>query len=68
MKDKKTLLWKNDFLLSLKSDLRQPRIPIGIEYQKITQDQSNYTLITESTKKIPGFNKINFGILYIVRS
>lgn len=66
IKDKKALVQKSVFSPPLKGDLKQPRIPIGIAYQKVTQDQVYCAFVAQSTKKTAGPNKINFRILHMI--
>ena len=66
MKDKKTLVRKTAFPPSPKSSLREPRIPAGTAHLNITKEQVYSALMAQSTKKAPGPDKINFGILRII--
>lgn len=66
MKDKKTLIRKTAFPPPPKSSTREPRIPAGTAHLSITKDQVYNALIAQFTKKAPGPDKINFGILHII--
>ena len=66
MKDKETLVRKTAFPPPPKSSLREPRIPAGTAHLSITKEQVYYALMAQSTKKAPGPDKINFGILRMI--
>ena len=44
----------------------EPRIRAGIARTDITEEKISYTLISQSTKKLPGPDKINFQILHMI--
>ena len=68
MKDKKAIIQKTAFLLPPKSTLREPKILVGIAHLAITKEQVYNALIIQPTQKIPGPDKINFEILYIIEN
>ncbi len=63
IKDKETLVRKTAFPPPPKSSLKEPRIPAGTVHLSINRDHVYNALMAQSTKKAPGPDKINFGIL-----
>lgn len=66
MKDKETLVRKTAFPPPPKSSRREPRIPASTAHLSITRNHVYNTLMAQSTKKAPGPDKINFGILRMI--
>lgn len=66
MKDKETLIWKAVFSLSSKNSLKELRIPAGTIHLSITKNEVYITLVAKSIKKVPGLDKINFGIFCMI--
>lgn len=66
MKDKKTLIRRGAFPSTPKSSLREPRILAGLTHLIITKKKIYNPHMTQSTKKAPGLDKINFRILCII--
>lgn len=66
MKEKEKLFCKTAFPSPPKSDLSEPVITLGIAHQKVTKDVIYTALMTQSTSKASGPDKINFCILRMV--
>ncbi len=66
MKKKEKLVCKTAFPSPPKSDHSEPVVTPGVAHQKVTKDVIYTALMTHSTSKAPGPDKINFRILRMV--
>ena len=66
MKEKEALVCKSAFPKPLHSIGPEPRIRAEIAHTDITEEKIFYALTSQSTKKAPGPNKINFQILRMI--
>lgn len=62
IKDKKAIIRETAFFQPLKYTLKDPKIPIGIAHLTITKKQVSNTFLAQFAQKVPGPDKINFGI------
>lgn len=68
MKDKEHMVQRTTFPPPPRSTLKEPKISAGIAHTIITKELVRKTLLAQSTQKIPGPDKINFGILRLIWS
>ena len=66
IKDKKTLVQKTAFLLSLKSSLRESRILKDIAHLSINKEQVYNALMAQFIKKTEGLDKVNHRLLHMI--
>ena len=66
MKEKEALVCKSAFPKLSRSIGPEPRIRAGITHTDITEEKISYALTSQSTKKVPGPDKITFQILRII--
>ena len=66
MKEKEALVCKSAFPKPPRSIGREPHMRAGIAHRDITEEKISHALMSQSAKKAPGPDKINFEILRMI--